>query len=156
MKPDKLTFDVYDDDYRDQCIKLAVDTFEYDAHPTFSDVDVEKMFDMMIDNELASMYTGTKNRELIAQGAFSIVLLGCGTVSIGNVAVREDQRGKGYGRKMVEYLEEEISGFLSRSNIPICTVFIATFESAVGFWEKLGYTEVLKRPFDRIMTKRLW
>lgn len=156
MTAEKLTFDIYDSDYWEQCVQLAKDTFEYDCHPDFKDVDIAKMFDTMLDNDLISMYTGTINRELIVQGAFSIILLGCGTVSIGNLAVKEGYRGKGYGRKMVGYLEEEIAGFLSRSNCPICTVFIAVFDSSVGFWEKMGYTEVLKRPFDRIMSKRLW
>lgn len=156
MTPDKLTFDGYDMDYRDQCIQLAKDTFEYDCHPDFKDIDIEKMFDTSIDNNLIFMYTGTKDRELIAQGAFSIILLGCGTVSLGNIAVKEGYRGNGYGRKMVEFLEEEITGFLSRSECPICTIFLCAFDSSVGFWEKMGYTEVLKRPFDRIMTKRLW
>ncbi len=54
---------------------------------------------------------------------------------IGRVAVKENQRGKGYGRKLLDYLlaYAKKSGFEG--------VELSAVDTAVGFYEKLGFVK---------------
>ncbi len=88
---------------------------------------------------------------------FSVVeedeeIVGCGALhiywedlaEIRSLAVREDKKGKGYGKKIVEFLLNEAK------ELEIKRVFALTYQ--VNFFKKLGFKEIDKKS----LPQKIW
>lgn len=72
-----------------------------------------------------------------------------GTWKIGRMAVRESHRGRGVGRRLVRFLEA------AAREAGIEAIHLAAQVSAIGFYERLGYTTYGERFLDAGIDHRM-
>jgi predicted GNAT family N-acyltransferase len=78
----------------------------------------------------------------VPAGAGRFVLVGKGAARIGRMAVVDDVRGRGIGRALLAFLEDQ-----ARAR-GVAKLVLWSQVSARAFYEKAGYRVVSEKPFD--------
>lgn len=156
----KVSFEPYDEDnekHHKQGLQMCIDFWKERKQqlPFIDGVNMLEMYEKM--ERLAHMFVlEDRNGDVVAMGGTMEMPVSIGSMSLGSIAVRPEERGKGFGSQIVKDIEQVISSQLRYFGTPACTIYLSCFDDSLPFWEKMGYHVLETRTVDTLMSKTLW